>query len=603
MHVVARHVVSGIATIAVAAGHALPSVAMETTRAEYEACQARDEQEFRAAIEAITTRSLQTGIANFDYAAAVAEEWRKAGLDEIVDRRVDLAVTEVREETSTADRLRSIVDSEMARRIAEKIAERTYRSDAMRAALEGLAIGVGKELGRHLELASHDAAGPAARCLQAFLGPRYGDAVARMVATGASKELALNPNKGEAGVGAGAVLRQSTEGITGAAILLVRRQLASMAQRVGQRIVGSVLSRLVSVVAGGVGVVLIAKDLWDLSGGVFPIIAAEMKSPATKEKVRAELAKSIAEQFAEHVKEIGVKSADRIVEIWREFRRAHAKVLDLAEQNAAFRSYLDALKPESLPRLDEAVALVLASEGEAAVLQRLQNGTLDEAVKKLPPEALAIARDTRSLETALRWNALAGADLPRVLDYELHQRAAPDVFTRTSLQRLVALADRVAVARLAGLDRSTRETLFELEPDALKSLARSLSEAELSTLAHYLTGLAKDPRERVLRAVAERPGRMQILASARVRDAILASRDQGAAVAMMLRERAGLLDPGALIGDLRLAWDGSVSPVLIWESHFVAVVALGALALVPLLMLRRLFYRGRSRGAAKPSAR
>jgi hypothetical protein len=72
---------------------------------------------------------------------------------------------------------------------------------------------------------------------------------------------------------------------------------------------------------------------------------------------------------------------------------------------------------------------------------------------------------------------------------------------------------------------------------------------------------------------------------------------------MMLRERAGLLDPGALIGDLRLAWDGSVSPVLIWESHPVAVVALGALALVPLLMLRRLFYRGRSRGAAKPSAR
>jgi hypothetical protein len=423
-----------------------------------------------------------------------------------------------------------------------------------------------------------------------------------MVAAGASKELALDPGKGEAGVGAGAVLRQSTEGITGAAILLVRRQLASMAQRVGQRLVGSVLSRLVSVVAGGVGVVLIAKDIWDLSGGVFPIIAAEMKSPATKEKVRAELAKSIAEQFAEHVKEIGVKSADRIVEIWREFRRAHAKVLDLAEQNAGFRGYLDGLQPESLPRLDEVVAIVLASEGEGAVLQRLQNGTLHEAVGALPPEALVIAREMRSLQAALRWNALAGQDLPKVLDYELHQRAAPEAFTRTSLQRLVGLADRLAVARLGGLAREARESLFELEPAALKSLARNLSEGELATLARYLTGLAREPRERVLRAVAERPGRMQVLASERVRDGILASRDQGAAVAMMLRE-GGLADPGPVVADLRLAWEGRVSPVLVWESHPVAIVALLALALVPLLMLRRLFHAGRGRAAAKSGTR
>lgn len=595
--------ISAFASLAIAAGHVVPAAsAVSTTRAEYEACQARDEQEFRAAIEAITTNSLRAGIGNFDYPAAVADEWRKGGLDEIVDRRVDLAIAEVREETSTGDRLRSIIDTDMARRIAEKVAERTYRSDAMRAAIEGLAVGVGKEIGRQLELASQDAAEPAGRCLQAFLGPRYGAAVARMVAAGASKELAISPDKGEAGVGAGAVLRQSTEGITGAAILLLRRQLANMAQRVGQRIVGSVLSRLVSVVAGGVGVVLIAKDLWDLSGGVFPIIAAEMKSPATKENVRAELAKAIAEHFAEHVKEIGIKSADRIVEIWREFRRAHAKVLDLAEQNEGFRSYLDALKPESLPRLDEVVALVLASEGEHAVLQRLQNGTLHEAVSTLPPEALVIARDTRSLETALRWNALAGADLPKVLDNELHQRAAPDAFTRRSLQRLLAVGDRLAVARLGSLERGARETLFELEPAALKPLARSLSEAELATLARYLTGLASEPRERVLRAIAERPGRMQVLASERIRDAILASRDQSAAVGMMLRE-GGLADPATVLDDFRLAWEGRVSPVLLWESHPVVIVALLALALVPLLMLRRLFYAGRTRASAKPSAR
>ena len=33
------------------------------------------------------------------------------------------------------------------------------------------------------------------------------------------------------------------------------------------------LGRLVSVVAGGVGLVLIAKDIWDFRHGVLPIIA------------------------------------------------------------------------------------------------------------------------------------------------------------------------------------------------------------------------------------------------------------------------------------------------------------------------------------------
>src|SRR5690606_32545802 len=118
--------------------------------------------------------------------------------------------------------------------------------------------------------------------------------------------------KGAAEVGAGSVLTQSAGGITGAAILVMRRQLANMAQRIGRRLVGSVLSRVVSVVAGGVGIVLIAKDIWDLRNGVLPIIKTEMKSAETKEKVQDELAKTIGEQIAEHVQEIGTKTADRV---------------------------------------------------------------------------------------------------------------------------------------------------------------------------------------------------------------------------------------------------------------------------------------------------
>ena len=145
----------------------------------------------------------------------------------------------------------------------------------------------------------------------------------RLQATPGS-DLGVDPSKGSGDVSAGAVLKQSGGGIAGATILVVRRQMANLATRVGQRLVGSVLSRLVSVAAGGIGLVLIAKDIWEFRNGVLPIIASEMKSKATKEKVQDEIATTISEQINEHVKEIAVASADHVVEVWQSFKRAHA---------------------------------------------------------------------------------------------------------------------------------------------------------------------------------------------------------------------------------------------------------------------------------------
>jgi hypothetical protein len=584
------------ALVAETAAPALVS-ARALTRAEYDACQGTSEQSFRAAVEQITLAAMNRGLAEIDYKTLVADEWRKGGLDELVDKRVDLAIAEVQNETSTGDRLKSIVNAETAKVLAEKVAERVYRSDGLKGAIEMLATGVGKEVGKRIELASDDATEPTLGCLQAFLGPRYGTAIARAVSQDAGKEMSVDSSKGSAGIDTGSVLKQNTGGIAGAAILLVRRQLANMATRISQRIVGSVLSRLVSVAAGGVGLVLIAKDLWDLSGGVFPIIATEMKSKETKAKVQEELAKSMAEQIGEHVKEIGAKSADRVVEIWQEFRRAHLKVVELAERNAGFKSYVDKLSAAELPRLDEVTALVLAAEGEGGIERRLGNGTLSEAVSKLPPEGMQIARETRSIEAALGWSALAGNDLGRIVELEIYRRAKPEDFTKAALTKTLALGDRLTVTRIAGLKREARDVLFDLDPAELKPLARGLTETELDTLARYLTGLAKAPRDAVLRAVAAQPARMAIIANDRVRDAILTSHDQGFAVDMMLRTEAGV-DPARLMRELRAAWDGTIQPILVYEKHPSLVYVAGGLALLLLALLRRLFRPRRARPLA-----
>ncbi len=572
--------------------HAAPVLAGAVTatsqRIDYELCQSVDESGFRQAIEAITTQALRDGLSGVDYNAAVADEWRRIGFDDILNKRVELAIAEVRDETSWGTLIQSLADKSKAQELAVAVAERVYRSEAVKAAIEDLATGVGNEVGRRVEEATEDAASPAIRCLKAFIGPRYGDTVAGIVSGDASREFTMGAGKG-ASVSPEAVLRQSGQGMAGAAILLMRKQLANMAQRVGQRIAGSVLSRLVSVVAGGVGLVLIAKDIWELRNGVLPIIAGEMKSSESKEKVREELAKSIAEQIDVHVKEIAAKSADRIVEIWHEFRRAHAAALDIASRNASFKSFLDLVQPAQFARLDEVTALLLASEGEAGILKRLENGTLRQAVHTLPEPAMTIARETRSVDQAISWNALAGDLLPQVIENEIYRRGPPDTFTHVELERILALENRLAIGRIAALDRPVRDTLFELPPDKLAKLARGLSEAELLALKGYLTGLASAPRSQVLDAIAQAPEKMLILSSDRVRDAIVSSTDQAAAVSMMLRPSTEG-GPQRIADDLRLAWEGRINPLLIWSKHPAAAIAGLVAALLLLLLMRRLLF-------------
>ena len=569
------------------------AAAAPLTRADYETCQTRDEAAFKQAIEGVTLKALESGLRGFDYRAAVGDEWRRHGVDQIMIAHIDKAIEQIRTETGFTAQISSLFSRESATQLATLAAERVYRSDDIKDVIEKIAGGVARDIGKRLELATVDAAEPAMRCLEAFLGPRYGTTIAGVVAMEASRDAGLEAAKGAADVSTVKVLIEGKEALAGAIILIVRRQLAKLSARVGQRLVGAVLSRVVSVIAGGVGLVLIAKDVWEMRHGALPIIASEMKSIATRDKVQEELGRAIGEQIGEHLREISTTSAERIIEIWHEFRRAHAKVLEIAERDEAFRRFVDNTSPRNLARLDEIVALVLASETEAGLHRRVADGTLHQAVERLPASALVIARETRSLETALGWSALAGTQLGAVVETEIYRRNGPEQFSKAGLARILGLGDRMAMTRLAALKASVREPLFELGDPDLRKLARALSEADLASLSGYLTGLARSAGHRLLTAVAAQPARMQVLAPGSVREAILASRDQGAAVGMMLR--TGIFDFGDFADDVGLVRDGLVDWRLLWAHYPGALTTLGILAVLFLAFARLMLFGRRPR--------
>ena len=240
---------------------------------------------------------------------------------------------------------------------------------------------------------------------------------------------------------------------------------------------------------------------------------------------------------------------------------------------------------------------VFEAARDAGVVRRLGDGSLVHAVTKLPAVGREIARELASLEKGLQWSALAVDALPFVTELGLHKRLSPADVTGAQLRRLIALDDRTATTRLAGIPRSARDTLMELPDRELKALARALGEPELQSLSSYLTGLEPQARDRVMKSSAAAPPRMQALAPARVREAILASRDQLAAVSMMLRSDQGL-DVKVFKDDLLLVYDGRVSPILLVDKHPAGLGGIVVGLLMLLLVARRLVFGRRGKVVA-----
>ena len=290
--------------------------------------------------------------------------------------------------------------------------------------------------------------------------------------------------------------------MAGTVVLLVRRQLSNMASRIGQRVVGSILGRLVSMVAGGVGLILIAKDIWDFRHGVLPIIATEMKSKETKDKVREELAKSVSEQIGDSIKEISDQTADRVVEIWLEFRRAHAKVVELADRQEVFKRFLDTVKPDDLPRARRGRGAGAGERGRGrhrqAARQRHAASRRQRRCRPAPSRSPARRDRWRRRCSGRRWRATAW---PRWSSSRSTGGPSPTPSPRRACSGCSACR---TASPSRGLPRCSRRPATRCSSWTRTSSRRwpaRLDEPQLDSLSRYLTGLDKSSAQRVLHVV------------------------------------------------------------------------------------------------------
>jgi hypothetical protein len=576
----------------------MQSFAQEVTRAPVQGaplvtideCRNLQDATVRAKITEVAETGLKTELAGVNYSALVDTYWANAKVGERIDREVDAAVAAVRADSSWLDRAYSNVSQATAERFATAVADRAYNSAEFRAAIEDVATGIGREIGSRLEEVTSRIASPVVACVQTALQSRYGMAISDVFARESQRTLDVTAEEGRAKINPSDLVLTNVASISGIVLIVTRRVIGRMVASLGTRIAGAVAARIVASITGIIGLALIAKDIYDAGEGVFPIIGERMKSEDTKALIRAEIAKSIETEVTEQLGAIARETSERIYAIWLDFRQRYERLLGLAEANESFAAFLKDRRLDQIDRLGQLVDIITGTEGRDGVFKRVSDGSLNRALLNLTDAGVQVASDRKSIEDGLRWTQLAGNDLPRVVDLGLHRIIAPGDITPDALRKLLALPDRGAITRLAQLDPGAREAILSLPVAQVRDFTRQLNERQLAAFADYRNRLDPAAARRLLQAVTENPRVMLDLTSPGLAESVLNSRNQLAALEMLIRGDEWLVSYGRILNDIQLVRDGAVQPRVFIARYWISVGVAAVIALILLLWLKRLIF-------------
>jgi hypothetical protein len=566
-----------------------PPAAPPSSTVTIEECDQLNSPQAREQFRKITEGVLQRELGQVDYSALVDKYWREVRVSERLDAEIDNAVNTERERTGTLDRLYSNISSETAINIAKAVAERAYGSEGVKAALEDLAQGVGKDFGAKVETAAQALSAPIVACISTALHKRYGGAVAQAFTRETGAQFDVTAETGAPKFNAGDLAFERLGSISGIALIVSRSLVRRLAAALGRRMAGLLATRLLSMLTGIGGLLLLAYDLSQAYDGVFPIVAERMKSDEAKDQIKQEITKSLREELGQEIGKIAADTSDYIYSTWLDFKQKYDVLLRLAEQNTDFGRFLSERRVEQLAPLGLLVSFLIGEEREEGVFRRTRDGSLSKALLDLGPEGAKLAVDLKSLDKALAWASIAGGQLPKVMEFGLPERIQPEELDRRQLETLLSLDSRVTAQRMASLEPAARDALLSLPPQELVELTRRHSERELASIALYQSRLAKPAAARVLREVTNNPESAHVLAKPTVEKALIASRDQLSAVDMLLR-RDMLFSFARIDDDFQLVRDGQVDFRIFLERYWLTVLAIAIGGLLLLTILRRMIF-------------
>ncbi|MBW7883032.1 MAG: hypothetical protein H3C34_10415 [Caldilineaceae bacterium] len=526
-------------------------------------CSQVDEQVLQDELNTVAQQVFAEALAELDMDVIVARQWTTLEMDQALNDAVDTGVARVRSETDLWNTFVSSWSPDKARELTLAVANYTFASPTFRAKMDALAVAISTDVGDELARASADSTSAALYCLQSFIGANYAKALVRAFEDRVQDATATAQLAGaeELAPNLLAMIGQHQVAIGGVGVIiatqLTRKIVTSIARRISQRIAGGIIGRVLGRVgttiiplAGWiVGTGMIAYDLYTSLDGALPQIQESLKSPPVKESIRGEIAAAIRPELETEIPGLARTIANDLYAEWRAVKRSLRQLLDLAAADPDFANLLSGLTTQDeLARVATLVDILLAGGGEPALKAAVADGTL-RRVLVLPESAVAIVRDTGSLETALAWSEAVGSRLSDVVALELYKQHDPSSIDLRQLDRLLALEDKTAVARIALLPPEEVAELLKLPAPIVRELANLLAPDQLGWLARLLPALTPEQRNQLVARVLSQPAVIEPLAASGAEEALAQSRDLDSAITFLMGSRnllSYLADMGAL---------------------------------------------------------
>lgn len=577
----------------------------ETPATPLQNCSAVDEEALQGELNVVTQQVFATALTGLDLDAIVGRQWVTLELDQAVDDAVDRAVERVRGETDLWNKFLSGWSPDKARELTLAIANYTFDDPAFRTQMDELSNAISADVADELALASAESVSAALYCLQTFIGGNYAQVLVRAfesrVQAATSSANLVEP--GELSPSLLAIVGEHGLALGGVGVIIasqiVRKVVVSIAQRISQRVAGRIVGRVLGRVGSTliplagwiVGAGLIAYDVYTSLDGALPQIQETMKSAPVKAGIRDEIARAVKPELETELPGLARTIANDLFVEWRNVKRDIRTVLDLAASDPDFAALLQDLQTEEqFSRLVELVGLVQANGGRAELDRVVADGTLRKIVD-LPASAVTVARDSGSLEQALRWHEAVGSRLDQVAELELHKQLDPAALDMDQLDRLLALDDATAAARVTLLPREQQTALLALPTANLRTLASLLSPDDLGWVAATLPQLEPAQQDQLVARLLSQPDVVAPLRRSGAMDQVGRSGDLDAAITFLTTAR----DLPTYWLDAAAAVTGGVSLPLFAAKHGVWPTLGGALLvlLAALLILRIVYGLGR----------
>lgn len=503
--------------------------------ATLQACSEVDESTLLDELNRVTQGVFAGALAGIDIPAIVDDQWGEMGLDALVRSEVDRAAARVQNETDWWTMAQSNWSGQRARELTEKVAVATFNGEAFRSAMDDLSAAVAADVADQIGAYSAESVSAALYCLQTFIRANYSGALLEAFEDEvrvATAEAGVNPD--DLSPSLLQVIDQHKIALGGIGVIIAaqisRRLVVAVAKRISTRVAGGIAGRVlgrvgttvIPLVGWLVGAGMIAYDIYDSLDGALPQITQAVQDEETMAGIRAEIAAAIEPELANELPTVARELANDLYSQWLAVKRDLRVLLELAGANEQFAALLAKTEtPDALAQLVAVTSPLLNAAGRDAVLAAAADGSLERAMG-MGVDLGPIVAHSGSLQTALAWADLAGADLDEAVRLELYKFATPESLDKALVQELVALEEPAAVAALAALPADALRTLLDLSSVSLRQLTSTLSPEQLASLAQTLDGM--------------QPADRNVFVSRLVGDASLLDQVQ----------QSGLLESGAL---------------------------------------------------------